>query len=53
MRDGRIQREGAHVLLAAMTEDVAVLVLRNNYQQTLALSLAERRGLEAWASSSA
>jgi glutamate dehydrogenase len=29
-----------------MTEDVAALVLRNNYQQTLALSLAERRGLE-------
>ncbi len=31
-------------LLAAMTDDVARLVLRNNYQQTLALSLAERRG---------
>jgi hypothetical protein len=29
-----------------MTEDVAALVLRNNYQQTLALSLAEQRGLE-------
>ena len=29
-----------------MTDEVAQLVLRNNYQQTLALSLAERRGLE-------
>jgi glutamate dehydrogenase len=29
-----------------MTEDVAALVLRNNYLQTLAISLAERRGLE-------
>jgi len=29
-----------------MTEDVAALVLRNNDLQTLALSLAERRGLE-------
>ncbi len=33
-------------LLAEMTEDVGLLVLRNNYLQTLALSLAERRGLE-------
>jgi glutamate dehydrogenase len=32
--------------LAAMTEEVARLVLRNNYLQTLALSLAQRRGLE-------
>jgi glutamate dehydrogenase len=46
MRDGRLSREARNVLLAEMTEDVAVLVLRNNYQQTLALSLAERRGLE-------
>jgi NAD-specific glutamate dehydrogenase len=29
-----------------MTDEVAALVLRNNYLQTLALSLAERRGLE-------
>ena len=29
-----------------MTDDVAALVLRNNYLQTLALSLAERRGQE-------
>ena len=35
-----------NALLAEMTDDVAALVLRNNYLQTLALSLAERRGLE-------
>ena len=29
-----------------MTDEVARLVLRNNYQQTLALSLAQRRSLE-------
>ena len=29
-----------------MTDEVASLVLRNNYLQTLALSLAERRGME-------
>jgi glutamate dehydrogenase len=29
-----------------MTDEVGRLVLRNNYQQTLALSLAQRRGLE-------
>ena len=29
-----------------MTDEVAALVLRNNYLQTLALSLAQRRGLE-------
>ncbi|WP_035714258.1 NAD-glutamate dehydrogenase [Azorhizobium doebereinerae] len=33
-------------LLADMTADVALLVLRNNYLQPLALSLAERRGTE-------
>ena len=46
MRDGRLSREGRNALLVEMTEDVAALVLRNNYLQTLALSLAERRGLE-------
>ena len=29
-----------------MTDEVAVLVLRNNYLQTLALSLSQRRGME-------
>jgi glutamate dehydrogenase len=46
MRDGRITRDDRNALLASLTDDVARLVLRNNYQQTLALSLAERRGLE-------
>src|SRR6478609_7872571 len=46
MRDGRISREGRNALLAAMTDEVAALVLRNNYLQPLAISLAERRGLE-------
>jgi glutamate dehydrogenase len=46
VRDGRLSRDARNVLLADMTEDVAALVLRNNYLQTLALSLAERRGLE-------
>ena len=46
LRDGRLSRDGRNALLAEMTDDVARLVLRNNYQQTLALSLAERRGLE-------
>src|SRR5262249_56816933 len=45
-RDGRLTREARNALLAEMTDEVATLVLRNNYQQTLALSLAERRGLE-------
>jgi len=46
MRDGRLTRPDRDVLLAGMTDEVAAVVLRNNYQQTLALSLAERRGLE-------
>ena len=46
MRDGRLSREARDALLADMTEDVAALVLRNNYLQTLAISLAQERGLE-------
>src|SRR5499433_2976863 len=46
LRDGRLTRNDRNILLAGMTEEVADLVLRNNYQQTLALSLVERRGLE-------
>jgi glutamate dehydrogenase len=45
-RDGRLSLDDRNTLLGAMTEEVAALVLRNNYQQTLALSLAERRGME-------
>ena len=32
-----------------MTEDVAAASLRNNYQQSLALSIAERRSAPIWA----
>ena len=46
MRDGRLTREARNRLLAELTDEVAALVLRNNYLQTLALSLAQRRGLE-------
>ena len=46
LRDGRLDRIARDALLAQMAEDVAALVLRNNYLQPLALSLAQRRGLE-------
>ena len=46
LRDGRIGMPARNALLAGMTEEVAALVLRNNYLQTLALSLAQRRGME-------
>jgi glutamate dehydrogenase len=44
-RDGRLTFEARNALLAEMTDEVAQLVLRNNYLQTLALSLAEKRGV--------
>jgi glutamate dehydrogenase len=44
-RDGRLSYEARNALLAAMTDEVGRLVLRNNELQTLALSLAERGGL--------
>ena len=46
MRAGALSLEARNKLLAEMTDEVAELVLRNNYLQTLALSLSERRGLE-------
>jgi glutamate dehydrogenase len=46
VRAGALSIENRNVLLAEMTDEVGRLVLRNNYQQTLALSLAQRRGLE-------
>ncbi|MFZ2102027.1 MAG: NAD-glutamate dehydrogenase, partial [Oricola sp.] len=45
MDDGSLPREKRNKLLVDMTENVAALVLENNYQQPLAISLAERRGL--------
>jgi glutamate dehydrogenase len=49
MRDNRLTRPARDKLLASMTSDVAALVLENNYDQTLALSLVRMRGLEAHA----
>jgi glutamate dehydrogenase len=43
---GKLTIEQRNDLLAEMTGEVARLVLRNNYLQPLALSLAQRRGLE-------
>jgi glutamate dehydrogenase len=45
MRAKKLSREDRNALLGAMTDNVATLVLANNYQQTLALSMAERRGI--------
>jgi glutamate dehydrogenase len=45
-RDGRLDPAGRSALLAQMTDEVGALVLRNNYLQTLALSLAERRAVD-------
>jgi glutamate dehydrogenase len=43
-RDGRLPEAARNAMLAEMTDEVGALVLRNNYLQSLALSLAERRG---------
>jgi glutamate dehydrogenase len=43
VRAGALGREARGMLLADMTGDVAAASLRNNCQQSLALSLAERR----------
>ena len=45
VRSGKLDEPGRLDLLRSMTDDVAKLVLRNNYQQTLALSLEASRGL--------
>jgi glutamate dehydrogenase len=46
VRSGALSEEARNAQLAEMTDEVARLVLRNNYQQTLAISLAQRHGLE-------
>ena len=43
--DGRLTYETRNTLLVSMTDDVARLVLRNNYLQSLALSLTEAKGV--------
>ncbi|MDX3928386.1 MAG: NAD-glutamate dehydrogenase [Shinella sp.] len=45
MREDRLTRAKRNTLLASMTDDVAGLVLRNNYLQSLAISLTERQGV--------
>ena len=46
VRDGRMTTDARNTFLASMTDEVAALVLRNNYLQPLALSLSQRRGME-------
>ncbi len=46
VRTGKLDTQSRNRLLVEMTDEVAGLVLRNNYLQTLAISIAERRGLE-------
>ncbi len=46
MREGALSRQKRDRLLVEMTEEVADLVLENNYRQTLAISLTHDRGTE-------
>ncbi len=46
VRGGDLALPERNDLLAEMTDNVADLVLRNNYLQTLSLSLSERRGAD-------
>ena len=46
VRTGKLAIPDRNKFLASMTDDVAGLCLRNNYLQTLALSLVERRAHE-------
>lgn len=46
VKAGRLNIEQRNKLLAEMTDEVADLVLRNNYLQTLSISMTERRGSE-------
>ncbi len=45
MRETGLNRTERDKLLSNMTDEVAELVLANNYRQTLALSLSEKRGI--------
>jgi glutamate dehydrogenase len=45
VRSGGLDLEARNAFLTEMTDEVAELCLRNNYLQTLALSLAQRRGM--------
>ncbi|MEO6014289.1 MAG: NAD-glutamate dehydrogenase [Devosia sp.] len=47
MRTDKLEVDQRNRFLGALTDEVAVLCLRNNYLQPLAMSLAERAGLDA------
>ncbi len=47
IRTDKLEFDQRNRFLAALTDEVAALCLRNNYLQPLALSLAERAGLSA------
>ncbi|MEE9314354.1 MAG: NAD-glutamate dehydrogenase [Rhizobiaceae bacterium] len=49
MKSGKLTRAKRNKLLVSMTVSVADLVLRNNYLQTLSISLTQARGLEDFA----
>ncbi|MGL1922447.1 MAG: NAD-glutamate dehydrogenase [Hyphomicrobiales bacterium] len=46
VQNGKLNYESRNVLLASMTDEVAKLVLRNNYLQTLSITLAGMRNKE-------
>ncbi len=46
LRRGELSEDSRDALLAEMTDDVAAHVLRDNYDQTLALSVAQSRGTD-------
>lgn len=46
VKAGKLNIEQRNELLAEMTDEVADLVLRNNYLQTLAISMTHLRGME-------
>jgi glutamate dehydrogenase len=48
VRAGRLTEQVRNDFLASMTEEVAALCLRNNYLQTLAISIAAHRGPAAF-----
>ncbi|PVB62132.1 NAD-glutamate dehydrogenase [Labrenzia sp. 011] len=46
VKSGKLTLKQRNQLLARMTDEVAELVLRNNYLQTLAISMTQLRGME-------
>jgi glutamate dehydrogenase len=53
VRSGEMETEQRNVFLARMTDEVAELCLRNNYLQSLTISLVEREGAQMLADQSA